>query len=76
MSLTAEQIEELERLCIETRKWIVKMIASSGTGHVGGSLSCVEILVTLYLRQLRVDPENPRWHERDRMLLSKRKFRF
>ena len=71
MSITREQIEELERLCKETRKWIVRMIAASGTGHVGGSLSCVEILVTLYFRQLRIDPTNPRWPQRDRMLLSK-----
>lgn len=71
MSITKEQVQELERLCLEARKWIVKMIATSGTGHVGGSLSCVEILVTLYFRQLRIDPANPRWPQRDRMLLSK-----
>ena len=71
MPITSERIEELKRLCTETRKWIVKMIASSGTGHVGGSLSCVEILVTLYFRQLRIDPQRPRWPQRDRMLLSK-----
>jgi transketolase len=57
---------------LETRKWIVKMIAASGgKGHVGGSMSCVEILVTLYFHQLRVKPEDPCWPERDRMLLSK-----
>ena len=71
MLIEEGQVEELERLCVETRKWIVKMIASAGTGHVGGSLSCVEILVTLYFRQLRIDPSNPGWPERDRMLLSK-----
>ncbi len=42
-----------------------------GDGHLGGSLSCVEILVTLYFRQARVNPANPRWPERDRILLSK-----
>ena len=71
MTVLDLQVEELEHLCVETRKWIVRMIAASGTGHVGGSLSCVEILVTLYFHQLRIDPANPRWPQRDRMLLSK-----
>jgi len=71
MGIALEQVRELERICLETRKWIVKMIAASGTGHAGGSLSCVEILVTLYFRQLRIDPVNPAMPERDRMLLSK-----
>ena len=71
MSTENEDLEQLEQLCREARKWIVKMIANSGTGHLGGSLSCVDILVTLYFRQLRVDPSNPSWMERDRLLLSK-----
>ena len=71
MSIEDKQIEELERLCVETRRWIVKMIAESGTGHLGGSMSCVEILVTLYFRQARVNPTDPGWLQRDRILLSK-----
>jgi len=71
MGIEDAQVAHLERLCVETRKWIVKMIAESGTGHLGGSMSCVEILVTLYFRQARVNPANPRWPERDRILLSK-----
>ena len=71
MFIEEKQIEELEHLCVETRKWIVKMIAESGTGHLGGSMSCVEILVTLYFRQARIDPTNPGWLQRDRILLSK-----
>lgn len=64
--------EELKILCRETRKWIVRMIAAAaGSGHVGGSLSCVEILVTLFFRQMRIDPHNPCWSERDRVILSK-----
>ena len=63
-------IEELERLCLEARKWIIKMISAAGTGHVGGSLSCVEILVTLYFRRMRVDPVDPCWPERDQLLLE------
>ena len=65
------KIEELDRVCLEARKWIIKMIGAAGTGHVGGSLSCVEILVSLYFEQMRIDPANPRWPERDRLILSK-----
>ncbi len=71
MEPSQTEIAELEGLCLEARRWIIKMIAASGTGHLGGSLSCVEILVTLYFCQLRVDPTRPRWMERDRCLLSK-----
>jgi transketolase len=71
MEISSVQIRELEKTSTETRKWIIRMIAASGTGHVGGSFSSVEILVTLYFRQLRIDPANPGMMHRDRMLLSK-----
>ena len=63
--------DRLEELSREARKWIVRMIAAAGDGHIGGSLSCVEILVTLYFGHLRIDFERPSWRERDRLLLSK-----
>jgi transketolase len=71
MVTSEDDVRQLEARCLETRKWIVKMIAASGTGHLGGSLSCVEILVTLYFGRMRIDPANPCWPERDRLLLSK-----
>ena len=40
-------------------------------GHLGGCLSMAEIIAALYDRFLRVDPTNPLWPERDRMILSK-----
>ncbi len=71
MEPTETQLAELDSLCREARKWILKMIAHAGTGHVGGSMSIVEMLVSLYFRQMRVDPANPGWLQRDRLLLSK-----
>jgi transketolase len=71
MVIPEGQVEELERTCREARRWIIKMIAHAGTGHVGGSMSIVEMLVTLYFRQMRVDPARPDWMQRDRLLLSK-----
>ena len=43
----------------------------AGSGHTGGSLSIVEILISLYYYKLKNDPKNPGWNERDRFLLSK-----
>ena len=48
------------------------MVINAGRGHLGGSLSCVEILVALYYGGiLRIDPKNPKWQDRDRFVLSK-----
>lgn len=53
------------------RKDIIKMIYEAGSGHPGGSLSCVEILVGLYFYKMEVDPKNPQWQNRDIFILSK-----
>jgi len=42
-----------------------------GVGHVGGALSVIEVLTILYYRHMKVDPSNPRWSERDKLVLSK-----
>ncbi len=47
------------------------MTAEAGSGHPGGSLSAVEILVTLYFAVMEHNPEDPFWDERDRFILSK-----
>lgn len=48
------------------------MVLKTGRGHLGGSLSCVEILVALYAGKImRHDPRNPKWEHRDRFILSK-----
>jgi transketolase len=61
----------LKRKAIELRKDILKMLTMAGSGHTGGSLSLVEIMLALYHYKLRHDPENPNWPQRDRVLLSK-----
>ena len=50
---------------------IIRMLALAGSGHSGGSLSCVEILTSLYFSVMRHDPANPSWPGRDRFVLSK-----
>ena len=55
----------------EIRKDIVTMIGQAKSGHPGGSLSATEIATYLYFEELRIDPANPRWDDRDRFILSK-----
>lgn len=55
----------------QIRTDILKMLYACQSGHPGGSLSLVEILLALYNNVLRYDPENPTWASRDRLVLSK-----
>jgi transketolase len=63
--------EDLAAVCKRMRRDIVSMIARAGSGHPGGSLSAVEIVVTLFWRILRHKPADPAWQDRDRFILSK-----
>jgi transketolase len=63
--------EQLESLAKEFRYVITDMICRAGSGHLGGSLSLVEIVTTLYYRIMNVKPDNPQWEDRDRLVLSK-----
>jgi len=64
-------IKELKKKAIAIRKDILTMLEKAGSGHTGGSLSLVEILVALYYYRVKHDPKNPTWKERDRVILSK-----
>lgn len=63
--------KELDKICIELRKDIVTMLNKAGSGHAGGSLGSVEILVSLYWNVIKHNPKNPEWEERDYFILSK-----
>lgn len=62
---------DLPERCRQMRQDILQMIHAAGSGHPGGSLSCVEILTTLYFDIMQVDPARPEDPDRDRFLLSK-----
>ncbi|MCH7606791.1 MAG: transketolase [Chloroflexi bacterium] len=64
-------MEELVGLAKEVRRDIIQTIYTAGSGHPGGSLSELEILISLYFRVMRHDPANPHWPDRDRLILSK-----
>ena len=68
---TAPNVDELRRLATRLRQTILRMIAHAGSGHPGGSLSMVELLVGLYWHALRHDSARPDWPDRDLFLLSK-----
>ncbi len=63
--------KELHLKAIQMRRDIVEMTNAAGSGHPGGSLSSVEMLVVLYNEFLKHDPTNPQWEERDRMIFCK-----
>ncbi len=62
---------EFDKLAAECRYVITDLICRAGSGHIGGALSLVEIALTLYYRSMKVDPENPKWPQRDRLVMSK-----
>jgi len=69
--LDSTTIKCLEYRCEAIRKDILDALYRYGRGHAGPSLSQVEILTTLYFQELRLDPRNPKWPDRDRFILSK-----
>ena len=62
--------KELEKICKQIRKDILEMVSSAGSGHVGGSLSCVEILVCLYFNIMNLE-EDKKGRRIDKFILSK-----
>ncbi|MCL2306000.1 MAG: transketolase [Planctomycetaceae bacterium] len=69
--MTTFNEKEFDRLAAELRYVVTDMICRSGSGHIGGALSLVEILMTLYYRSMNVRPDDPQWVDRDRLVLSK-----
>ena len=67
----AEVEARLRKAASEVRIHALEMVHHAGVGHPGGDLSSADILVTLYLEVLRIDPANPTAQERDRFVMSK-----
>jgi len=66
-----ETIKNLEEKALLIRKGIIEIMAGGKKGHLGGSMSIADIIAALYFHQMRIDPENPDWEDRDRFILSK-----
>lgn len=55
----------------KARLYAVQMVHDAASGHPGGSLSCLDVLTTLYFDVMKVDPKNPQDPDRDRFVMSK-----
>jgi len=69
--MIAITVKELYFKVTQLKKDVLTMIHSAGSGHPGGSLSCAEIIVFLYFREMNVNAKNPTCEDRDRFVLSK-----
>jgi transketolase len=68
---TPEMVADLARRAAEFRIQVLRMVYEHQTGHIGGAFSIAEVLVALYFHHLRVDPADPGWPDRDRLVFSK-----
>ena len=69
--MTNTRKAELEALCLRFRNELIDVLHAIQTGHPGGSLSCCEIVTTLYQDIMNIDPQNPEMKGRDHFVLSK-----
>ncbi len=65
------ELRALKARANELRRKVVKMIYEAQSGHPGGSLSAADFVTALYFREMKIDPKDPKWPERDRFILSK-----
>ena len=63
-------IKTLEYHAAKSRRKVVRMLAAGKGGHLGGAMSCLDLLVALYFHTMNIDPRNPGLPERDRFILS------
>jgi len=64
-------VKELNKKAVLVRKRTVEIIGNASGGHIGGSLSAVDILVVLHFGIMNIDPKNPEMKGRDRFIMSK-----
>ncbi|HHV46576.1 MAG TPA: transketolase [Tissierellia bacterium] len=66
-----DKYSDLRKIASKLRTDIIEMLREAKSGHPGGSLSACEVLTALYFKEMRVNPNNPEWPDRDRFVLSK-----
>ena len=64
-------MQELKNTATQMRMKVIDMIYKAQSGHPGGSLSAADFVTACYFKYMNLDPKNPRWEDRDRMVLSK-----
>ena len=63
--------KQLEIMAYKARLLGLDAVHTAASGHIGGSLSAVDAITTLYFNIMNIDPQNPHWDDRDRFVLSK-----
>ncbi len=66
-----ETLEFLKNKANQLRKDVITMIYEAQSGHPGGSLSAADFVTAVYYSEMKIDPKNPKWEDRDRFVLSK-----
>ena len=69
--MTANDKKQLMIAACNVRMNAIKGVHAAKAGHPGGSLSAADLFTYLYCREMKVDPKNPKWEDRDRFVLSK-----
>jgi len=69
--LTDKQVDEFKKIATRIRILTIKEIANLGAGHIGGAMSVVDLLTVLYHKWMKIDPENPKMEDRDKLVVSK-----
>lgn len=69
--ISSRDIDFLKKQATTLRVEILKMLTESASGHTGGSLSAADIVSALYFYKMKHNPDDPKWIERDRFILSK-----
>lgn len=64
-------VKQLQLEAVKVREGIVTATHGAKSGHPGGSLSAADMFTYLYFNEMRIDPANPKWEDRDRFVLSK-----
>lgn len=65
-----KDIKKLELIANSIRQDVIKMLHEAKSGHSAGSIGLADIFTALYFNVMRHDPKNPKWEERDRLVLS------
>lgn len=68
--MSGSDVKQLEYLAARARRKVVRMVAAGKSGHLGGSMSCLDALTALYFHTMHLDPSNPKLPQRDRFVLS------
>lgn len=69
--MLSPQVKELQKIACKVRMGIIEGVYNAKSGHPGGSLSIADLLTYLYFVKMKIDPQNPKMEDRDRLVLSK-----